>query len=63
MNNEIWNGWMGDGDDDGDDDLIVRKNGDVHLGLCRWSRPLTWAGEAEGGGVISGIKLCSWCFS
>ena len=26
MNNEIWDGWMDD--DDGDDDLIVRKNDD-----------------------------------
>ena len=35
---------------------------DVHLGLCKWSRPLTLAGEAEGGGVISGINSVAGAF-
>ena len=35
--------------------MIMMKN--IHLGFWRWSRPLTLAGLAEGGGAI--FWLCS----
>ena len=32
--------------------MTVTMTSTTDLGLCIWSRPLTFAGEAEGGGAI-----------
>ena len=32
--------------------MMMRMTMATYLGLCTWSRPVTFAGDAEGGGAI-----------
>ena len=42
--------------------MMMRMTMATYLGLCTWSRPVTFAGDAEGGGAIL-LKALKGIFS